>query len=51
MYIVKKLNFVHEMYIFKIILPNKYLKFHKKYIKGNNLDFLEERVEKINNEI
>jgi uncharacterized protein (UPF0332 family) len=49
--IVKNLNFVHEMYIYKMIGSDKYLEFYQEYTKGKELDFLDRRIEKINNEI
>lgn len=49
--IVKSLNFVHEMYIYKMIGSDKYLEFYQEYTKGRELDFLDRRIEKINNEI
>lgn len=49
--IVKNLNFVHEMYIYKMVGSAKYLEFYQEYTKGKELDFLNRRIEEINNEI
>ena len=49
--IVKNMNFIHEMYIYKMIGSDKYLEFYQEYTKGKELDFLDRRIEKINNEI
>ncbi len=49
--IVKNLNFIHEMYIYKMIGSDKYLDFYQEYTKGKELDFLDRRIENINNEI
>lgn len=49
--IVKNLNFVHEMYIYKMIGSDKYHDFYKEYTKEKELAFLDQRIKKINNEI
>jgi hypothetical protein len=49
--IVKNLNFIHEMYIYKMIGSETYLKFYTEYTKGKEMGFLDRRMEKINNEI
>jgi uncharacterized protein (UPF0332 family) len=49
--IVKNLNFVHEMYIYKIIGSETYLQFYQEYTKGKEMDFLDRRFEKISNEL
>ena len=45
------MNFIHEMYIHKMIGSETYLKFYTEYTKGKQMDFLDRRIEKINNEI
>lgn len=49
--IVKKMNLVHEMYIYKMIGSHKYIDFYEEYKNGNDLNFLDKRIKLINNEI